>query len=261
MEPKKLAVALVVLFVVVAPLAYIGYGYSSYSKVLNPGKPVNGIDYVVVKTPAGKFYSMTLKEFQDYLGEGGKVPEGSSVYKVKVESYITGSPVVDLNTTLRSLYDSYTIVLGDPSVKNCKDNPDLYMGSCTLRTAAVMEVAAFVSNIFSTMYYLKGIAMGYNNTTAREYAYNETLKRSRKSYLDFWTKFEIGRGSLGNADNLAVLLIGPAEGGTENRVFVPRKGLLVFEGTSDEVLRAEVVLVENLINFQWPTNSTVSSTS
>jgi len=244
--------------VVLAPLAYIGYGYASYSKVIDPGEPVTVVDYVVVKTPAGQFYSMTLQEFQEYLAQGNKVPEGSQVYKIAVESYITGSPVVDLNTTLRSVYDSYTIILGDPSVKDCKDQPELYMGSCTQRTVAVMEVTAFVSNIFSTVYYLKGIAMGYNNTTARKYAFQEVMKRNRKGYLDFWTKFELGRGSLGNSKNLAVLLIGPAEGGAGNRVFVPRKGLLVFEATTDDTLRAEVVLVEHLINFQWPNNSTVS---
>jgi len=261
LETRKLAVALVVLLVIVTPLAYIGYGYASYSKVINPGEPLGTTEYVVVKTPTGQFHSMTLQEFKDYVAGGGEIPEGSKVYKINVESYITGSPVVDINTTLRSLYDSYTIILGDPSVKNCKDKPELYMGSCTQRTVAVMEVTAFVSNIFSTMYYLKAIALGYNNTTAREYAFQETMKRNRKGYLDFWTKFELGRGSLGNSKNLAILLIGPAEGGTENRVFVPRKGLLVFEATSDETLRAEVVLVEHLINFQWPNNSTASQTN
>jgi len=259
LETRKLAVALIIILLIAAPLGYLGYGYFSYYKVINPGKPLTTTEYVVVKTPTGQFYSMTLQKFNDYLAEGGKIPEGSQVYKIAVESYITGSPVVDINTTLRSLYDSYTIILGAPSVKDCKNKPQLYMGSCTLRTATVMEVTAFVSNIFSTMYYLKALAMGYNNTTAREYAYTQTMRRNRKGYLDFWTKFEIGRGSLGNAHNLAVLLIGPAEGATANRVFVPRKGLLVFEGTSDDTLRAEVVLVEHLINFQWPNNGTATN--
>ncbi len=261
LETRKIAVALVVLLIVLTPLAYVGYSYSAYSRVIEPGKALGSTEYVVVKTPAGQFRSMTLQDFKDYLAQGGEIPEGSKVYKINVESYITGSPIVDINTTLRSLYDSYTIILGDPSVKECKDHPELYMGSCTQRTVAVMEVTAFVSNIFSTMYYLKALALGYNNTSAREYAFQETMKRNRKGYLDFWTKFEIGRGSLGNAENLAILLIGPAEGATENRVFVPRKGLLVFEATSDDTLRAEVVLVEQLINFQWPNNSTASGTN
>jgi len=47
-------------------------------------------------------------------------------------------------------------------------------------------------------------------------------------------------------------LIGPAEGANANRVFTPRRGVLVIEGTTDETLRAEVVLIENLIGFQWP---------
>jgi hypothetical protein len=259
LESKKLAVVLILVLVAVAPLGYIGYAYHSYSSVINPGEPLSSVDYVVVKTPDGKFYSATLQQFNDYLGSGGKVPQGAKLYKVRLDSYLTGSPVVDINTTVRSLYDSFTIVLGDPSVKNCKDKPGLFLGSCTQRTAAVMELSAFISNVFTTAYYVKGLAMGYNNTTARAYAYNQTLLRNRKDYLSFWTKVEIGRGSLGNSKNLAVLLIGPAEGAQENRIFVPRKGLLVIEGLSDETLRAEVVLVEQVIGFQWPNNSTVTN--
>jgi len=258
LETRKLAVLLIVLLVIVSPVAYAFYAYHAYSSAVNPGEPLAAVDYIVVKTPTGKFYSMTQEQFTDYIGQGGEVPEGSKIYKVKVESYLTGSPVVDLNTTIRSLYDSFTIILGDPSVKNCKDNPGAYLGSCTQRTLAVMEITSFITNVFSTMYYLKGIALGYNNTTAREYAFNETMKRNRKDYLTFWTKVAIGRGSLGNSRNLAVLLIGPAEGGDQNRVFTPRKGLLVIEATSDETLRAEVVLVEQLVGFEWPSNTTAT---
>jgi len=250
-KTRALAV-FIALLLVAAPLGYVGYGYFMYSKVVNPGEPITSTEYVVIKTPAGQFYSMTSSEFREYVSEGGKLPAGSKLYRIRVESYLTGSPVVDLNTTLRSIYDSYTIVLGAPSLKNCKTNPNLYPGSCSLRTATVMELTAFVSNIFSTIYYLKALAMGYDNATARAYAYNQTLLRNRKVYLTFWTKFRIGSGRLGNSHNLALVLIGPAEGATANRVFVPRKGLVVFEGTSDDTLRAEVVLVEHLIGFQWP---------
>jgi len=259
LETKKLAVLLIVLLVIVAPISYVVYGYASFSHVVNPGKPLGSQDYIVIKTATGQFYSMPSKQYIDFLRGGGKLPAGSKIYNITVDSYLTGSPVVDLNTTLRSIYDTFTIVLGAPSVKECKTDPSAYMGSCVYRDAAVFEVTTFISNIFSTIYYLKALAVGYNNTTAREYAYNQTMMRYRKAYLDFWTKFEIGRGSLGNSKNLVVLLIGPAEGATSNRVLVPRKGTLVFEATSDETLRAEAVLVEQIINFQWPKNSTMST--
>jgi len=254
-EKRTLTVLLIIL-IVAAPLGYFTYGYLSYSKVINPGEPLNAQEYIVIKTPTGKFYVMTAEEFSAYVSTGGKLPAGSSTYRVTVESYVTGSPVVDLNTTLRALYDSFTIILGDPSIQNCQDRPELYPGDCVQRTVVVVEVTAFVSNIFSTMYYLKARALGYNHTMARQYAVEETLKRGSKAYLTLWTKFRLGVGSLGNEDHLAVLLIGPAEGATTNRVFVPRKGLIVFEGTTEEHLRAEVVLVERLINFQWPGNTT-----
>ncbi|MDI3474380.1 MAG: hypothetical protein PWQ79_1002 [Thermococcaceae archaeon] len=252
MERNKILALVLLLLIVGAPVAYVVYGYSSYSRVINPGEPLGSAEYVVVKTPSGQFLSMSFDQFSDYVSKGGNLTEGAVIYKVRVESYITGSPVIDLNTTIRAIYDSFTIVLGDPAVRECSTNPDLYPGSCTLRTAAVVEVTSFVSNVFSTVYYLKGISLGYDNATAREYSYNQTMLRHRKAYLDFWTKFKIGSGRIGNSKNLVVILIGPAEGGTRNAIYVPRKGLVVIEATSDEALRAEVVLIEHLINFQWP---------
>lgn len=101
-------------------------------------------------------------------------------------------------------------------------------------------------------YYLLAKSKGYDNTSAKEYAYEQTQLRHDIAYLSFWTKFDIGRGALGNDKVLTVLLIGPAEGAKCNCVYAPRKGLLVIEGKTDETLRAEVVLIENIIGFKWP---------
>ncbi len=149
--------------------------------------------------------------------------------------------------------------MGDPSVTNCKDSPQLYVGDCRYRTLAVSEISGVVSNIFTTNYYIKGLQMGYDNATAKQYAFNQTWLRYRKTYLNFWTKVDIGRGKIGNENHLAVILIGPAEDAKENRIFAPRKGVLVIEGTTDETLRAEVVLIENIIRFSWPQNSTATT--
>ncbi|NJE55157.1 hypothetical protein [Thermococcus sp. 21S9] len=246
---SKKAIALIIaLLVVLAPLSYLAYGYSQFSKVLNPGKPKGESNYVVLYS-GGQFYVFTPQQYQNLHGS---LPPGSKTFNITLKSYITGSPEVDLNLTLRSFYDRFVIVLGNPSVKECKTNPELYPGSCQFRTAAVTEISALVSSIFSMNYYLKAREKGYDNNSAKEYAYEQTQLRHDVAYLSFWTKFEIGRGALGNEKVLTVLLIGPAEGAKCNCVYAPRKGLLVIEGKTDETLRAEIVLIENIIGFQWP---------
>jgi len=248
---KRLAVILIAILIVVTPLSYVGYALHSYDKLINPGTP-KGVEKYTVIYSAGQFYILTEEQYNELIKNGTKLPESSQVFNVTLKSYLTGSPKVDLNMTLRSFYDYFTIVLGAPSVIHCKDNPGLYGGNCQYRTLAASEISGVVSNLFSVNYYLKGREMGYDNATARQYAFNQTWMRFRKTYLNFWTKLDIGRGKIGNEKNLAVLLIGPAEGARENAVFVPRKGLLVIEGTTDETLRAEIVLIENVIGFQWP---------
>ena len=252
MNQRKLAVILIVLIVAVAPISYVLYAYHSFESIINPGTPKTSEGYVVIYTPSAQFYTLTWERYRSLLKSGTKPPGGSRIFNVTIDSYITGSPGVDLNLTLRSVYKYFTIVLGDPSVINCKDNPQLYVGDCRYRTLTVSEISGVVANIFAANYYIQGLHMGYDNATARQYAFNQTYLRYRKNYLNFWTKIALGRGKIGNENHLAVLLIGPAEGATGNRIFTPRKGVLVIEGTTDETLRAEVVLVENLIGFQWP---------
>ena len=256
MDRSRLIALSVLLIILLSPASYVIYAYHQFSQVVHPGTPKASEEYVVINPPTSEgFYVLSEREYRDMLAEGHKPPKGSRIYNVSVDSYITGSPGVDLNLTIRSVYDSFTIVLGDPSVKECTQNPTLYMGNCQYRTAAVSEVTAMIANVFKTNYYLEGLHMGYNNVTAKQYAYNQTWLRYRKTYLTFMTKLSIGRGKLGNPNNLAVLLIGPAEGATANRVFTPRRGLLVIEGKTDDTLRAEIVLVEELIGFSWPAGS------
>ena len=259
MNQRRLAVVIIVLVLIIAPLSYVLYSYQSFDRVLNPGTPKASTSYVIVYTPSAQFYTFTAEQYRELLESGTRPPSGSKVFNVTLESYITGSPEVDLNLTIRSFYEYFTIVMGDPAVKNCKDMPGLYVGDCRYRTLTVSEISGVVSNIFTTNYYLKGLQMGYDNATARQYAFNQTWLRYRKVYLTFWTKVEIGRGKIGSREHLAVVLIGPAEGASDNRIFAPRKGVLVIEGKTDEILRAEVVLIENLIGFSWPENNSTAT--
>jgi len=256
LDRDKLIALSILLIIVLSPTAYVLYAYHQFSQVVHPGTPKASEEYVVISPPASEgFYVLSERGYREMLARGQKPPEGSRIYNVSVDSYITGSPEVDLNLTIRSVYDSFTIILGDPSVKECTQTPELYNGNCQYRTAAVSEVTAMIANVFKTNYYIEGLDKGYNNVTAKEYAYNQTWLRYRKTYLTFMTKLSIGRGKLGNQNDLAVLLIGPAEGATANRVFTPRRGLLVIEGKTDDTLRAEIVLVEKLIGFSWPAGS------
>jgi len=248
---RKLIALIVVIILIAAPIGYVVYAYQGFEKVLNPGTP-KGVSHYVIIYSNGEFYVLSASKYSQFISNGGKLPPASKAYNVTLKSYITGSPEVDLNITLRSFYDRFTIVIGSPSVQECKTNPTAYLGNCDMRTVAVSEISALVANLFSINYYLKAKSMGYDNVSAKQYAYEQTQLRHDITYLSFWTKLSIGRGSLGNQKNLAVLLIGPAEGAKCNCVYAPRKGLLVIEGKTDATLRAEIVLIENVIGFKWP---------
>ena len=250
---KKRVALIVAVLLILTPLAYTVNAYMGFNKVLNPGNP-KGVSHYVVIYSNGQFYVVSPEEYSQLIKEKG-LPPGSQVFNVTLKSYLTGSPEVDLNLTLRSFYDRFTIVIGSPSVQECKTNPSAYPGDCRMRTAVATEVSALVSSLFSINYYLKAKAMGYDNVSAKQYAYEQTQLRHDIAYLSFWTRLDIGRGALGNEKSLAVLLIGPAEGAKCNCVYAPRKGLLVIEGTKDETLRAEAVLIEHLIGFKWPTGN------
>jgi len=224
---KKAVAVIVALLVLLAPVAYVVIAYEGFNRVLNPGPPKGVSNYIVIYYDT-HFYVLSPDEYAKLVNDQG-LPPGSKVFRVTLKSYLTGSPEVDLNLTLRSFYDRFTIVIGSPSVQECKTNPSEYLGNCQMRTAVAAEVSALVSSLFSINYYLKAKGMGYDNVSAKRYAYEQTQLRHHIAYLSFWTKLDIGRGALGNGKSLAVLLIGPAEGAKCNCIYAPRKGLLVIE--------------------------------
>ncbi|GAB6135689.1 hypothetical protein [Thermococcus prieurii] len=252
---KKLLAVLLLVVLIAAPLGYIVYGYEEYKSVINPSKPTTIHTYVVIKYPNGTYVSLPLPAYNELVSQGYRPPVGTEKYVINVTGYLTGSPEVDVNMTMLAPYDRFTIVIGSPSVKLCSSNPSEFIGSCPLRTAAVSEISALVSSLFKRYYYQKARAMGMDNASAKQYAYEQTMNRYDIRYLSFMTKVSIGLGRIGNEKHLAVVLLGPAEGATKNEILIPRKGLLILEGKTDGALRAEVALIEYIINFQWPTGN------
>ncbi len=249
---RRTLLALLVAVLIVVPAGYLLYGYSHYSDVVSVPKNASTATYIVIKLPDGNFLSMTPKEYANLTLQGFKPPAGSKGYLINVTGTLTGIPVVDVNLTMLAPYKRFTIVVGSPSVKVCSSNPQEFVGSCSERSAAVTEISALTSTLFKRYYYWQGIKQGMDNASAKQYAYEQTMKRYDVRYLSFMTKTDIGLGRLGNRDHLVVILLGPAEGATRNVIFVPRRGTIVLEGRSDSVLRAEVALIEHILNFKWP---------
>jgi hypothetical protein len=257
---KKFLVALVLAVLILSPIGYLLYGYSKYDVSVNPDKPAPEHTYIVLRFPSGQYAVFTLPQYVNLTMRGFRIPEGTKGYAINVTGYITGIPEVDVNMTMNAPYQRFTIVLGNPSVKVCSSNPEEFTGSCSDRTAAVAEMSAFTATLFKRYYYVEALKNGMDEASARQYAYEETMKRHDTRYLSFMTKTSLGLGRIGNKDHLAVVLLGPAEGAEVNRVIVPRPGLIVLEGKSDGALRAEVVLIEKIMQFKWPTeNQTTTS--
>ena len=250
---RKKVLAVVLLLVLIGPsVAYAIYGYHQFDSLLKPSRSAVSHAYVVIKYQNGTFQPIPLSLYVKLRIEGYTPPVGAEVYLINVTGEITGFPEVDVNMTLLAPYSHFTIVIGSPDVKMCSSAPSEFRGSCPLRTAAVSEISALVSTLFKRYYYIKGLKEGMDNASAKKYAYEQTMRRHDIRYLSFMTKVSIGLGRVGNEKHLAVVLLGPAEGATENRILIPRKGLMILEGRTDGTLRAEVALLEYLINFKWP---------
>ncbi|AMQ17776.1 hypothetical protein [Thermococcus peptonophilus] len=256
---RRLLLALVLLILIAAPLGYLGYGYSNYEDSIHPSKSSPAKTYLVFKLPDGRYLSLTPKEYVNLTLQGFKLPAGTEGYAINITGYVTGIPEVDINMTLRAPYEKFTIIIGDTNVKLCSSSPEEFVGSCVDRTAAVTEISALTSTLFKRYYYWKGLQEGMDNASAKAYAYEETMKRHDIRYLTFFTKSLIGLGRIGNKKHLAVVLLGPNEGATTNRITVPREGLIVLEGKSDSALRAEVALIEHIIGFKWPEGNQTST--
>ncbi len=253
---RRILLTLLIAVLIVVPAGYILYGYSQYDQVVSVPQNASTATYIVINLPDGSFLSLTPQEYANLTLHGFKPPAGSKGYLINVTGTLTGIPPVDVNLTMLAPYKRFTIVVGSPSVKVCSSNPDEFVGSCSERTAAVTEISALTSTLFKRYYYWQGIKQGMDNASAKQYAYEQTMKRYDVRYLSFMTKADIGLGRIGNKDHLVVILLGPAEGATKNVIFVPRRGTIVLEGRSDSALRAEAALIEHILQFKWPQETT-----
>ncbi len=98
--------------------------------------------------------------------------------------------------------------------------------------------------------------MGYNDSAARAFALEQVSNRVDASkWLTFQLKLSLGRGKVGNENHLVILLRGPLDGAVENRIYVPRKGVLVLEALDEEKLYREALLVERIIGISCSAKS------
>lgn len=219
MNKRVFVIFLLVLFVV-APLGVALYGYNNFSNVMAPQ-----MDPITTKIVG--------------------VPFRGKTYQVTLESYITGDPALDINTTLRRPYKKATIIVGDTSFRECKGGE-----ACVWRIRTVAELGATVGAVFGVKYYVEDVAKSGTNETAAYKAAEETSKRISSRYLAFVPRVTVGLGLVGNRDHLLIILKGPREGAQKDRIYCPREGVLVIEATSEDTLFVEVLLVKTIIASQ-----------
>jgi len=201
-------------------MALAFYGYTNYTKAIEPQKKPLAVKPVAV-------------------------PFNGRNYPILLESYLTGDPLVDINMTLRSPYDRATIILGDPSFKDCKGSE-----ACVWRVRTVSELGATIGAVFGVKYYVEDVIKSGGNETAAYKAAKETAERIDNRYLAFIPKVEIGLGLIGNKKHLLVVLKGPREGAEKNRIYCPKPGVVVLEGTTEDTLFVEVLLLKTIISSQ-----------
>lgn len=194
------------------------YGHTRFDSVVHNGEP------------------LTVKAIE--------VPYSNQRYTILLGSFITGDPAVDLNVTLRSIYDEATLIVGDPSFKGCSGE------ACVWRTRTSAELGATIGALMGRKYYYQAIVEGKDNTTAERVAMEEARARVHTEYLAFMNRAMLGLGRIGNSKHLVVLLIGPREGARSNRIYTPREGVLVLEATDEKTLFVEVLVVKSIINSQ-----------
>jgi len=247
---KSSIYAIIILVILIASFGYLAYGYENFSKVVNPKKNTFVKQYIVIQYPNASFLVLSGVEYVNLTIRGWKPPEGSKAYLINLRSYVTGIPEVDLNITFKSKYDKFTIIVGSPEVRKCSSRPQEFYGNCEDRTLAVTEITVMTSYLFKRYYYWKAIKEGMSESSAREYAYKETMKRKTVKYLSFLAKVQLGLGKLGNRKHLCVLILGPAEGAEKSEIIIPRPGLVIIKGKSDGALRAEAVLIEHILGLE-----------
>lgn len=217
---KKLVVMFLLIVILFAPLGILTYGYINFSTTVYPEK--EPLKTVLVKLP--------------YNGID---------YKITLESYDTGDPILDLNLTIRgTIYERMTLIIGDPMFRGCDTKA---LGDvCIWRTRTVTEIAAVLSPVFTANRYWYYREKGYdeNESMARAQA---DVERIYATSLGFLQKVKIGLGIMGNKKHLVILLKGPAEGGKVDRIYSPKEGIIILEATSEQTLFAEVLLLKTII--------------
>ena len=209
-----------IVILIVAPMVLAFYGYTNYTKAIEPQKKPLAVKPVAV-------------------------PFNDKTYSILLESYLTGDPLVDINITVRSPYERATIILGDPSFKDCKGSE-----ACVWRVRTVSELGTTIGAVFGVKYYIEDVIKSGGNETAAYKAAKETAERIDNRYLAFMPKVGIGLGLIGNKKHLLIVLKGPREGAEKNRIYCPRPGIIVLEGTTEDTLFVEVLLVKTIISSQ-----------
>lgn len=162
---------------------------------------------------------------------------------VSVEGYLRTDPIGLVNATLYHPYDRITIVLGSSDTREYCDST----GKCQFRTLAAVETSCVVGKLLGSYYYETAREIGYNDSAARKFALEQVSKRIDASeWLTFQLKLSIGRGEIGNKHHLLIILRGPLDGAVENRIYVPRRGVLVLEALDEETLYREALLIEGI---------------
>jgi len=156
---------------------------------------------------------------------------------VVVEGY-KDDPLRELNLTVYHVYDRVIIVPGSDAVKSYCDRT----GKCQYLLMAVSEVSCIVGKILGAHYYETSREAGYNSSRAKMIAFERVSKSVSTLWLSMGFKLSLGRGSAGNGRVLVVIFRGPLDGAEKNRIYSPRRGVLVFEGRTYRDLYSEALI-------------------
>jgi hypothetical protein len=161
---------------------------------------------------------------------------------VEVCSSSVGDPLAAINSTLYQKYSRVTIILGTGDTKDYCDRT----GKCQFRTLAASSVSCLIGKLRGAYYYETAREMGYNDSSARRFALEHVSSEVSPRWLSTWDKIEIGRGRIGNDKHLLIILRGPLDGAEENRVYSPRRGVLVIEALDERTLYEEALLLQGI---------------
>jgi hypothetical protein len=161
---------------------------------------------------------------------------------VEISSSCMGDPLALINSTLYHKYSRVTIILGTGDTKDYCDRT----GKCQFRTLAASSVSCLIGKLLGAYYYETAREMGYNDSSARRFALEHVSRGVSSRWLSTWDKIEIGRGKIGNDKHLLVILRGPLDGAERDRVYSPRRGVVVIEALDERTLYEEVLLLQGI---------------